>query len=234
MPFHFSLPVFLRALVCLLWLVSQTVSAGGQQQTLLVVGDSLSAGSGVEVQDTWVALLQNRLTEQGYGYRVVNASISGDTTSGGLRRLPRALKVHQPEILVIELGGNDGLRATPINVMKGNLAAMIELAQEQNIQVVLAGMLIPPNYGIEYTEEFSGAFAGLADEYPVALFPFFMEGVALNPELMQADNIHPNKKAQPVLLENVWTALAPLLVENRTNPAANTSRVTDNKPNSFE
>ena len=158
-----------------------------------------------------MALLQDRLTAEGYGYRVVNASISGDTTSGGLRRLPRALEQHHPDIVVLELGGNDGLRGTPITVISRNLAAMIELSQSTGARVLIAGMQMPPNYGVAYTSGFSAIYPQLADDYDVALIGFFMDGVALDPTLMQADGIHPNTDGQPRLLENVWPALQQLL-----------------------
>lgn len=179
--------------------------------SVLVLGDSLSAGFGLAVEDTWVALLETRLNDQGYGYRVINASISGDTTGNGLRRLPRALDIHQPEIVIIELGGNDGLRGLPVAVMRDNLEAMIVHARTQGALVVLAGILIPPNYGEDYAAEFAAVFPGLAAAYDLPLIPFFLEGVALDPELMMSDGIHPNKAAQPVLLDNVWEVLAPAL-----------------------
>jgi acyl-CoA thioesterase-1 len=147
---------------------------------------------------------------------VINASISGDTTGSGLQRLPRALQLHQPDIVLIELGGNDGLRGTPVFVAKRNLAAMIELSQDSGAKVILAGMQMPPNYGVAYAQEFAAMYPALADEYGVSLIGFFLEGVALDPTLMQQDNIHPNASAQPLLLENVWTVLAPQLLENDT------------------
>ncbi len=180
---------------------------------ILVVGDSLSAGYGIDLEDTWIALLQARLDKEGYGYRVVNASISGDTTGNGLRRLPRAIDIHQPEVVIIELGGNDGLRGLPPEVMQDNLEKMIQQAQSAGALVVLAGMLIPPNYGEEYTEEFAAVYPALAEEHGIPLIPFFMKGVALDPSKMQADGIHPNKAAQPILLETVWETLAPALAE---------------------
>lgn len=195
-------------------------AAGGaidSRPAILVMGDSLSAGFGIDLQDTWIALLQSRLDAEGYGYRVVNASISGATTSNGLRSLPRALDIHQPEVLIIELGGNDGLRGLPPAVMRDNLAAMITAAQDAGAQVILAGMLIPPNYGVNYTSEFEAVFTTLAIEYDTPLIPFFMEGVALEPSKMQADGIHPNKDAQPILLETVWKTLGPLLASARTS-----------------
>ncbi len=183
------------------------MAANDLRPTLLVVGDSLSAGFGLDLQDTWVVLLQARLDEEGYGYRVVNASISGDTTGNGLRRLPRALDIHQPEIVLIELGGNDGMRGIPIERMRNNLEQMIRQARAQGTTVVLAGMLIPPNYGDDYTVEFAAVYPALAEQYDTPLIPFFLEGVALNANLLQADGLHPNKLAQPILMETVWITL---------------------------
>ena len=214
-----SSKIILFLLLSVTW---QFASAGGVAKTLLVIGDSLSAGYGIDLEDGWVSLLQNRLTEQGYGYRVVNASISGDTTTGGVSRLPRALELHQPDIVLIELGGNDGLRGTPIFVMKNNLAAMIEAAQKKGAEVVLAGMQMPPNYGADYAGDFADVYKDLAAEYETALIEFFLAGVALDPNMMQADNIHPNEKGQPLLLENAWAVLVTGVLE-----PASTSLTTD-------
>jgi len=148
---------------------------------------------------------------KGYGYTVVNASISGDTTGGGLRRLPRALEVHRPAIVIIELGGNDGLRGAPALTIRSNLANMIELSQEAGAEVILAGMIMPPNYGDRYTNAFAEVYADLADDYDAALIPFFMKNVALDPGKMQPDQIHPNADGQPYLLDNVWSVLVELL-----------------------
>jgi len=183
---------------------------------ILVVGDSLSAGYGVNLEDTWIALLQARLKDKGYVHRVVNASISGNTSGNGLRRLPRSLDIHQPDILIIELGGNDGLRGLPIDVISENLAQMITLGQESGARIVLAGMLMPPNYGDDYANEFAAVFPALAAEFDITLIPFFMEGVALDPTKMQDDGIHPNTDAQPILMETVWTTLEPELAHQAT------------------
>jgi acyl-CoA thioesterase I len=183
------------------------------EPVVLVVGDSLSAAFGISPADGWVALLGNRLRTEGYGYRVVNASISGDTTTGGLRRLPRALATHKPAVVIIELGGNDGLRGTPIKVMRDNLTKMIELSQAAGARVVLAGMLMPTNYGSTYTKAFAGVYPELASRYQLPLVPFFLNNVALKPELMQADGIHPTAEAQPRLLANVWPVLKPVLAK---------------------
>lgn len=185
----------------------QSAHASDRARTLLIVGDSLSTGFGLEPGQDWATLLQDRLDAEGYGYRVVNASITGDTTTGGLGRLPRALKLHRPSIVLIELGGNDGLRGTPVDVIRDNLERMIRLSREAGARVVLAGMQMPPNYGQRYTEQFAAIFPQLAAKHGVALIDFILEGIALNGELMQPDGIHPNAAAQERLLENAWPAL---------------------------
>lgn len=181
---------------------------------ILVVGDSLSAGYGINVNEGWVSLLARRLETQGYGYRVVNASSSGETTGGGRTRLPRALDLHKPELVILELGANDGLRGLPIEQMRTNLEAMIDLAKSRGARVLLLGMQIPPNYGPMYTNGFNATFAELAKRQDVPLVPFFLDQVALRTELMQDDQLHPNATAQPLLLDNVWSALEPLLKRN--------------------
>jgi acyl-CoA thioesterase-1 len=179
---------------------------------ILVFGDSISAGYGLpRVEQGWVALLQARLKQQGYGDDVINASVSGETTEGGLARLPRALSLHHPQIVILELGGNDGLRALPIADMRSDLARMIDLSAAAGAKVLLLGMRIPPNYGPTYTAQFSHVFAELSAARHVPLVPFLLEGIALNAGLMQADGIHPNEAGQPRLLGNVWPALVPLL-----------------------
>jgi acyl-CoA thioesterase-1 len=179
---------------------------------ILVFGDSISAGYGLaHVEQGWVELLKTRLKQQGYVYQVVNASVSGETTAGGLARLPRALELHHPKIAVIELGGNDGLRALPIPQMRANLEQMIDLAAAAGARVLLLGMRMPPNYGPQYTEQFRATFSDSAREKKVPLVPFLLNGIALSPNLLQDDDIHPNALGQPKLLENVWPALQPLL-----------------------
>ena len=177
-----------------------------------MLGDSLSAGYGIKVEQGWVNLLAQRLATEGYGYRVVNASVSGETTQGGLARLPRALETHKPAIVVVELGGNDGLRGLPLAASRENLAKIIELARAGKARVLLVGMMIPPNYGPRYGEEFRQMFATLASEYSLAFVPFLLDQVALKPELMQADGIHANAAGQPKILANLWPELKPLLV----------------------
>ncbi len=162
-----------------------------------------------------MSLLQKRLDSQGYGYRVVNASISGDTTGGGVARLGRALSVHEPDVLIVELGGNDGLRGISVAEIRGNLSAMIGAALETGTEVVLAGMQMPPNYGSRYADSFRAVYPELAREYAVTLVPFLLENVAMNPELMQPDGFHPNAAGQAGVLENVWTGLEQIIGRDR-------------------
>jgi len=176
-------------------------------QTLLVVGDSISAAYGLEMERGWVALLQQRLTERGLSYQVVNASISGDTSAGGRNRLPALLKQHQPSLVVIELGGNDGLRGLPLANLQDNLRAMVQLAKQQEAQVILLGMRIPPNYGARYTEGFYQVFQHVAELESVLVVDFFLEGVGGVPGMVQADGIHPTEQAQAILLDNAWRIL---------------------------
>ena len=190
-------------------------AAAPAQPTILVLGDSLSAGYGIKMQQSWVSLLGKRLTEEGYGYRVVNASVSGETTQGGLARLPRALETHKPSVVIVELGGNDGLRGLPLASSRDNLARIIERSRAAKAKVLLVGMMLPPNYGARYAQEFRDMFTGLAAKYPVAFVPFLLDQVALKREWMQADGIHANAAGQPQMLENVWPKLKSLLVAPR-------------------
>jgi acyl-CoA thioesterase-1 len=183
---------------------------------ILVVGDSLSAGYGIEVRDGWVALLQQRLTRQGYPHTVVNASISGDTTASGRGRLADALKRHHPQIVILELGANDGLRGLALRETRANLAAMIKATQSAGARVLLVGIQLPPNYGPDYTGKFRAIYHDLARNNDLPLVPFLLEGVALNPKLMQPDGLHPRATAQPRLLDNVWPYLEPLLKPENT------------------
>jgi len=198
------------------WLIGTALSLllGGSSAfagTLLVVGDSISAAFGMDTRQGWVALLEKRLDEQGFDHQVVNASISGDTSAGGAARLPALLAEHQPELVIIELGGNDGLRGQPPAQLQQNLAAMVQASQQKGAKVLLLGMQLPPNYGVRYTTAFAEVFPKVAGEFDVPLVPFVLEGVGGVPALMQADGIHPTAEAQPKLLENVWPALKPLL-----------------------
>jgi acyl-CoA thioesterase-1 len=201
-----------KRLFVLLILGLAGVSAAAETPAILVFGDSISAGYGLaRVETGWVEMLRAKLKSEGYGYQVINASVSGETTTGGLGRLPRALSLHHPAVVIIELGGNDGLRALPIAQMRTNLMQMADLASAAGAKVLLLGMRIPPNYGPEYTEQFHSAFAEVAQRNKVPVVPFLLEGIALTPDLVQADGIHPNEQGQPLLLANVWPALKPLL-----------------------
>ncbi len=162
-------------------------------------------------EDSWVELLKMRLQQDAYPYTVLNSSISGDTTQGGLSRLPRLLERYQPEFVIVELGGNDGLRGLKPEVTRQNMAGMIKQSQANGARVLLAGIKLPPNYGAAYLEQFESIYADLAGEYNTLLVPFFMDGVVFKPGMLQEDGIHPSVQAQPVLLENVWQILAPEL-----------------------
>jgi len=195
--------------VGLLFIALGTEADSGR--TILVFGDSLSAAYGLAPQQGWVALLAQRLRSQGYGYEVVNASESGETSGGGLERLPRALELHRPRLVILELGANDGLRALPVGELRGNLERMVRLARAAGARVLLIGIRIPPNYGPRYTEEFERVFPELANQYHLPLVPFLLEKVALDPELMQPDGMHPNARGEAPVLQNVWPYLEPLL-----------------------
>lgn len=201
----------------MLFLLLVAPAAKAAPPVILIVGDSLSAGYGLAIHENWPSLLQDRLEQAGYPHRVVNASISGDTTSGGLARLPRALERNSPTVVIIGLGGNDGLRAIPIAEIRRNLARMIQLSRAEGAEVLLAGVHIPPNYGPAYTGAFHGVYHELAQEYGTALVPFILEGVALDAALMQEDGLHPTAAAQPLIVENAWPALAPLLEDADRN-----------------
>jgi acyl-CoA thioesterase-1 len=198
------------------WLIGTALSlllcgSSAYAGTLLVVGDSISAAFGMDTRQGWVALLEQRLNKQGFDHQVVNASISGDTSAGGAARLPALLAEHQPELVIIELGGNDGLRGQPPAQLQQNLAAMVQQSQKVGAEVLILGMQLPPNYGQRYTTAFAAVFPQVASEFSVPLVPFVLEGVGGVPEMMQADGIHPTAEAQPRLLENVWPTLKPLL-----------------------
>ena len=178
------------------------------------MGDSLSAGYGIRPEQSWVSLLQKRIQAEGYEHEVVNASISGETTEGGLKRLPRALTLHAPSVTLLELGANDGLRGLPLAVVRGNLEKMISAAKTAGSRVVLMGMRIPPNYGPRYTEEFLHLYEHLAKKESLTFIPFFLSSIVADRNLIQQDGMHPTADAQPKLLEAVWPTLKPLL---RTN-----------------
>jgi acyl-CoA thioesterase-1 len=189
-------------------------NAVASPRTILVFGDSLSAAYGIRPEQGWVALLAQRLHAQGYGYQVVNASVSGETSTGGLERLPRALQLHTPDIVILELGANDGLRGLPVNSLHESLGRMVQLSQAAGARVLLVGIRIPPNYGPRYTQEFARVFPELAQQYHLPLVPFLLEKVALNPALMQDDGMHPGAAGEPSILDTLWPYLKPLLKKN--------------------
>ncbi|MGH8453892.1 MAG: arylesterase [Nevskiales bacterium] len=182
-----------------------------RQPTILVTGDSLSAAYGMALDQGWVALLQKRLREQGYPHAVVNTSVSGETTRGALARLPAELARHKPAIVLIELGGNDGLRGQPVKTLRGNLAKMVALSRQAGAKPVLFEMRLPANYGPQYTEDFRKSFGAVASAEKVPLVPFMLESIALDPKSFQNDGIHPTATVQPKLLDTVWPTLKPLL-----------------------
>ncbi|MDD2222983.1 MAG: arylesterase [Pseudomonas sp.] len=196
------------ATICLLVLCSV---AHAQAATVLVVGDSISAAYGLETQRGWVALLQERLQEHNADFNVVNSSISGDTSAAGLARFPDLLTQHQPDYVVIELGGNDGLRGLSLTHLAMNLTTMVQRAKQHNAAVLLLGMRLPSNYGARYTEAFYNVYQQIAEQEKVALVDFFLDGVGAVDGMMQADGVHPTEMAQPLLLENAWQGLAPVL-----------------------
>jgi len=179
----------------------------GQTDNIIIYGDSLSAGYGIEINQSWPALLQDRLKTNKYSHQVVNSSISGETTEGGVARIGGILDRYAPQIVIIELGGNDGLRGFPVHLIQNNLEKMVQKCQEKNISVILLGIKIPLNYGPRYTIEFEKMYQDIAVKYDIELIDFFMKDVALNKNLMQDDGIHPNEKAQPILLNNVWETI---------------------------
>ncbi len=195
---------------------SYTALARAATPTLLVVGDSLSAEYGLKRGSGWVALLERKLAEEKIQARVVNASISGDTTSGGRSRLPALLAQHKPSHVVIELGGNDALRGLPLGMTEGNLSAMVQAAQKAGAQVLLVGIQLPPNYGADYGDKFAALYEQVGRRHKAAVVPFFLKGVADIPDaarLFQPDRIHPTEQAQPLMLANVWPQLKKLLAK---------------------
>lgn len=188
-------------------LMSMTATA----KSIVVLGDSISAGYGIEVSQGWVALVRQKLNETGGAYSIHNESISGDTTAGGLARIDRALSLHKPDIVIIELGANDGLRGLAPALIKSNLAEIAGRAQQAGAKVLLLGMKIPPSYGKRYTDLFYNIYPQLAAELGVPYVPFIMEDVALSQDMMQADRVHPNAKGQPFIADRVWPQLLPLL-----------------------
>lgn len=183
------------------------------QDNILILGDSLSAAYGIKPEQSWVYLLQQRLNEKQPKYQLVNASISGDTTANGLNRLEAALQQSQAKIVVVELGANDGLRGLPISYASKNLEKIIQTIKQKQIKILLLGMRIPPNYGKKYTQVFAAIYPKLAKKHKLALVPFMLESVSGNPILIQADGLHPNAQAQPLILENIWPFLSRIILE---------------------
>ena len=202
--------------LCFMGFVAWSMPAFAANPKILIYGDSLSAAYGIPQPQGWAALLQQKLvneklTTEKSTNAVINASISGETTDSGLTRLASTIKQVKPTIIILELGANDGLRGLPINNMRNNLSAMIQLCKKSGIKVLLIGMRIPPNYGAKYTEAFSQTYVQLARQHKVALVPFMLENVAARPDLIQADGLHPNTLGQPIILENIWPELRKLL-----------------------
>jgi len=198
-------------LMAALLLILFSTCVHSASKTVLVLGDSLSAEYGIVRGRGWVPLLQHRLKSENIDAAIINASISGETTGGGLARLPALLARHQPSIVVIELGANDGLRGLPLEVMEANLRAMVNASRNAQAQVLLVGMQLPPNYGREHTERFSALYTRLARELKTPLVPFLLEGIVDQPHLFQSDRLHPAAEAQPIMLDNIWPVLKPLL-----------------------
>lgn len=204
-------------MLCVNLLLTQEVAAeqlpdqGKRSPVILVLGDSLSGAYGIDSDRGWVSLLQQRLVSEGYGYRVVNASVSGDTTRTGLGRIDAALAAHHPAIAIIALGGNDGLRGLPFTEIESSLASIIERSRDSGTDVLLVGVRLPPNYGSAYIEKFTAIYTSLAGRYSTALVPHVLEGVAEHPEFMQQDGIHPTAEAQPKVMMNIWQGLLPIL-----------------------
>jgi acyl-CoA thioesterase-1 len=201
--------MLLRSIV--IFFFAMVFGGAAQAATILVWGDSLSAGYGLRPKQDWPTLLQTRLEREGFRHIVINASVSGETSAGGRSRLPAALDRHKPDLLILELGANDGLRGLQPGLMAENLAAMIKAARERGARVLLIGMQMPPNYGPAYTRRFEQTFVDLAREYKVPLVPFLLDGFGDRRELFQSDGIHPTAEAQPLIVDTVWARLAPML-----------------------
>jgi acyl-CoA thioesterase-1 len=195
----------------LLFALATAWSAAAAAGTLLVYGDSLSAAYGIGQKEGWVTLLEERLKQRKLDYNVANASISGETTSGGAARIDDALARFRPDVVIVALGGNDGLRGLPVGEIKANLERIVRAAQARKARVLVAGMRMPPNYGQKYTQEFQGAFADVAKQFRTGYVPFLLDGMADRRELFLADQIHPSAQAQPIILDTVWKGLEPLL-----------------------
>jgi acyl-CoA thioesterase-1 len=194
----------MRKILLLLFLLNGANAAAVESPTVMIFGDSLSAGYGIDVDQSWATLLQRRLEEQGYEHRVINASISGETTEGGVTRIDKALGNFSPDLIILELGGNDGLRGFPPARIRDNLEQIILRAKASGAAVVLLGIRIPSNYGARYSASFEAVYRDISEKLGIEWIEFFMEGIALNDALLQEDRIHPNAEAQPLLLDNAW------------------------------
>ncbi|MEM7206714.1 MAG: arylesterase [Pseudomonadota bacterium] len=209
-----NLYVSQRTLLFLVWFIGAvfaTSVSAAQARTVVVIGDSLSAAYGIPERAGWVALLQERLDKNDYNFNIINASITGETSSGGATRIQSILAEHAPEFVIVELGGNDGLRGLSLKSMRDQLSHIVQSSQASGAKVLLLGMKIPPNYGAQYTRKFEDSFVQIATEHSVSLVPFFLEDVATDLSLMQDDGIHPNAKAQPLMLNRIWPAFEALL-----------------------
>jgi acyl-CoA thioesterase I len=194
-------------------LFSAFTAMAAPAKNILIFGDSLAAGYDIDREQSWPSLLVAKLANSNSSYSAINASISGETSAGGLARLPQALREHQPAVVVIELGANDGLRGLPLTAMRKNLVAMIRAAKKSNAKVLLIGMKLPPNYGLDYTAQFAQSFTDIAKQEKIPLLPFLLQPIANQRDAFQADGLHPVATVQPVLLDHVWSALHPLLKE---------------------
>ncbi len=207
----------MRRFLAFLLLLTCAQSHATETPTVLVFGDSLSTGYGIDVDQSWATLLQVRLANQGYEHQVINASISGDTTESGAARIAQAIASFTPSLVILELGANDGLRGIPLDRMRENLQKIITTSQNSGATVVLLGIRLPPNYGQRYIEDFDNVFRELASELDIPWIEFFMEGIALHDELLQSDGMHPNAAGQPILLDNAWPMIDAALVNLRVN-----------------
>jgi len=201
-------------LFLLLTFVINITAAENSTPKILMMGDSLSAGYGIDLQQGWVSLLQEDITFKNH-WRIINASVSGETSTGGRERLPALLKQHQPQIVLLELGGNDGLRGQPLKILRDNMQNMIDASKAAGAKVILAGMQIPPNYGARYARQFQNLYVELAEKNDAALIPFLLAGIADNKALMQNDGIHPTAEAQPMIVQNVMPTLKEMLQKNK-------------------
>jgi acyl-CoA thioesterase I len=223
--FQSTAPRFVAIIALLLLVLVSSLptyaSQAAQSKAILVVGDSLSAGYGIRIEQAWPSLLEQRLQSLGYGYKVINASVSGETSAGAAARITPLLDQHKPALVILEIGANDGLRGLPLAKMRQNLTTVIAASMNHNARLLIVGMRIPPNYGERYTEDFFALYGELAKQHQLARVPFLLDTVALDLSLMQADGLHPVAAAQPRLLDNVWRELEPML---RSKPAPKTNK----------